>query len=143
MIFSTAEVSFLSPALLKVDCVSSTSARRLSAQRVSTSACKTAADKCCSDELISCDHSFDGSKLQRAELQDEPKDEIISRKACVVANQKTWKDWLKDPAFYKVQFQRFFRRKNERDARKENWEGVFPLDCGLPEGHVNRTNAYM
>ncbi|XP_067023223.1 major facilitator superfamily domain-containing protein 12-like [Acropora muricata] len=89
-------------ALLKVDCVSSTSARRLSAQRVSTSVCKTAADKCCSDELISCDHSFDGSKLQRAELQDEPKDEIISRKACVVANQKTWKDWLKDPAFYKT-----------------------------------------
>ena len=108
MIFSTAEVSFLSPALLKVDCVSSTSARRLSAQRVSTSVCKTAPDKCRSDELISCDHSFDGSKLQIAELQDEAKDEIISRKACVVANQKTWKDWLKDPAFYKVQFQRLF-----------------------------------
>lgn len=89
-------------ALLKVDCIPSTSARRLSAQRVSTSVCKTAADKCCSDELISSHHSFDGSKLQRAELQEEPKDEIVNRKACVVANQKTWKDWLKYPAFYKT-----------------------------------------
>lgn len=40
------------------------------------------------------------------ELKDGLKDDIIDRNA-PNGNQRTWKDWLKDPAFYKVTFNLF------------------------------------
>jgi len=89
-------------ALLKVDCNPSPLGRRLPSQRVTTSVCeKLQTPSSCSDELTSSAVSSIESTLEKYETENVVKEEIICRKA---ANDtpRTWKTWLKDPAFYKV-----------------------------------------
>lgn len=85
-------------ALLKVDCNPSPSTRR-SSQRVTTSVCgksETASSSSCSDELTSIE-----STLVEKQAETPGQYDIIDRSASK-GGQKTWKDWLKDPAFYKT-----------------------------------------
>ncbi|XP_027059018.1 major facilitator superfamily domain-containing protein 12-like isoform X2 [Pocillopora damicornis] len=85
-------------ALLKVDCDPSPSTRR-SSQRVTTSVCgksETASSSSCSDELTSIE-----STLVEKQAETPGQYDIIDRSASK-GGQRTWKDWLKDPAFYKT-----------------------------------------
>ena len=88
-------------ALLKVDCQPSPLGRRLPSQ-VTTSVCeKSQTPSSRSDELTSSAVSSIESTLEKNETENVIKHNIICRNA---ANgpPRTWKDWLKDPAFYKV-----------------------------------------
>ena len=92
----------LNSALLKVDCDPSPSGRRSSSQRVTTSVCnKSQTPSCCSDEPTSSAVSSIESKLEENETENAAKVEIIDRSARN-GRPRTWQDWLKDPAFYKV-----------------------------------------
>ncbi|KAJ7354726.1 Major facilitator super domain-containing protein 12 [Desmophyllum pertusum] len=85
-------------ALLKVDCDPSPSGKRSSSQRVTTSVCdKSKTPSSCSDELTT---SSIESTLEKKEIEDVAKEAIIDRSE-PNGSQRTWKDWLKDPAFYK------------------------------------------
>ncbi|KAJ7370165.1 Major facilitator super domain-containing protein 12 [Desmophyllum pertusum] len=86
-------------ALLKVDCDPSPSGKRSSSQRVTTSVCdKSKTPSSCSDELTT---SSIESTLEKKEIEDVAKEAIIDRSE-PNGSQRTWKDWLKDPAFYKT-----------------------------------------
>ena len=51
------------------------------------------------------------------ELKEDLKDEIIDRNA-PNGSQRTWKDWLKDPAFYKVIFNLFLLERFSLECHK-------------------------
>ena len=88
-------------ALLKVDCQLSPLGRRLPSQ-VTTSVCENSQTPSSrSDELTSSAVSSIESTLEKNETQNVTKHEIICRNAAN-GTPRTWKDWLKDPAFYKV-----------------------------------------
>jgi len=89
-------------ALLKVDCHPSPLGHRFPSQRVTTSVCeKLQTPSSCSDELTSSAVSSIESTLEKNETENVIKEEIICRNAAN-GTPRTWKDWLKDPAFYKV-----------------------------------------
>lgn len=83
-----------------MNCDPSLSGRLSSSQRVTTSVCdKSQTPSSCSDELTSSAVSSIESTLEKNETENEA--EIIDRSARN-ESPRTWKDWLKDPAFYKV-----------------------------------------
>ncbi|XP_020619286.1 major facilitator superfamily domain-containing protein 12-like [Orbicella faveolata] len=89
-------------ALLKVDCHPSPLGHRFPSQRVTTSVCeKLQTPSSCSDELTSSAVSSIESTLEKNETENVIKEEIICRNAAN-GTPRTWKDWLKDPAFYKT-----------------------------------------
>jgi len=76
--------------------------RRLPSQRVTTSVCeKLQTPSTCTDELTSSAVSSIESTLENNDTENVIKEEIICRNAAN-GTPRTWKDWLKDPAFYKV-----------------------------------------
>ena len=96
-------VVVVNSALLKVDCDPSPSGRRSSPQRVTTSVCdKSQTPSSCSGELTSSAmSSIISTAMEENETENVATGEIIDRSAGK-GNSKTWKDWLKEPAFYKV-----------------------------------------
>ena len=102
-----AAIFSFSLALLKVECTPSPSGRRLSSQRVTTSVCgEPSTPSSCSDELVSTGTSSIDSNPEKDKTKEAFKEEITDRTA-TNGSQRTWKDWLKNPAFYKV-FLNFF-----------------------------------